>query len=361
MFPPSGARSLTMPMTLPLAAAVAAAVDAAVLRPVAVTVAGVFLMIALGATARRRGWLAASADATLLSLFVRLFLPALIVQQVVGQKALRSAANVVAPPVTSFTVICLGFLAAAALLRLMGRLRLTPAGLDTPPRRRTFVMCNGIFNYGYVTIPLVQSLFPPGNGDGTLGVLFVFNVGVEAAVWGVGVTILHGGLTPGWWKRLLSPPILATVLAIGINLLGPRPALWPTAARDGLAVLNRMIGYLAAAAIPVGLLLSGATIVDDWKRAKLRQGVGTIAASALLRLLVLPSVFVALAVTLPLSLELRRVLVLQAAMPAAVFPIVLARHYGGDVGVGLRIVVGTSLLSLLTMPLWVVLGLSLIG
>ena len=126
-------------------------------------------------------------------------------------------------------------------------------------------------------------------------------------------------------------------------------------------MLRRVVGYLAAAAIPVGLLLSGATISDDWRRARLRQGVGTIAASAVLRLLLLPGVFVVMAVALPLSPELRRVLVLQAAMPAAVFPIVLARHYGGDVGVGLRIVVGTSLISLLTMPLWVVLGLALVG
>ena len=355
---PTDAPSL-MPCLMPCLAAVA--FDAGVLRKVAVTVAGVFVMIALGAAARRRGWLTASADATLLSLFVRLFLPALIFQQVAGQDALRTAANVLVPPVTSFTVVCLGFLAAAATLWLLARTRCTPAGLDSPQRRRTFVLCNGIFNYGYVTIPLVQSLFASQPGDGTLGVLFVFNVGVEAALWGVGVTLLHGGLTPGWWKRLLSPPILATALALAINLLDPHPAIWPAAARDGLDVLRRAMNYLAAAAIPVGLLLSGATIVDDWKRAKLRQGVGTIAVSAALRLLILPAVFVAVAATLPLSLELRRVLVLQAAMPAAVFPIVLARHYGGDVGVGLRIVVGTSLLSLVTMPLWVVLGLALVG
>ena len=340
------------------------AFDTGVLRQVAVTVAGVFLMISLGAVARRRGWLTASADATLLSLFVRLFLPALIVQQVVGRRALRTAANVLVPPVTSFSIVCLGFLLAASALWLLGRrrlTRLTPAGLDSPPRRRTFVLCTGIFNYGYVTIPLVQSLFPPGRGDATLGVLFVFNVGVEAAVWGVGVTILHGGFTPGWWRRLLSPPILATALAVAINLLDLRQAGWPAIGRDALAVAQGAVAYLAAAAIPVGLLLSGATIIDDWRRARLRQGVGTIAAAAALRLALLPAVFVILAVVLPLSQELRRVLVLQAAMPAAVFPVVIARHYGGDVGVALRIVVGTSLLSLVTMPLWVVLGLGLVG
>ena len=335
-------------------------VDAAVLRSVAVTVAGVFLMIALGGLARRRGWLAASADSTLLALFLRLFLPALIFQQVVGREALRTAANVVVPPITSAAAICLGFALAGATLWLLLKLPRPPAGLEGPPQRRSFVLCNGVFNYGYVTVPLVVSLFPPVTGDGTLGVLFVFNVGVEAALWGVGVTILHGGLTQGWWRRLVSPPILATVAAVALNLLDLRPSTWPDGPRDTAEVLTRGVNYLAPAAIPIGLLLTGATIVDDWRRAKLRQGVGTIVASCLLRLLILPAIFVTAATTLPLSLELRRVLVLQAAMPAAVFPIVLARHYGGDVGVALRIVVGTSLVSLVTMPLWIALGLALI-
>ena len=332
-----------------------------VLRAVGVTVLGVFLMIGLGAEARRRGWLTAQADATLLTLFVRLFLPALIFQQVVGKPALRSAANVVAPPVTAVIAICLGFAVAALTVWLLGRAGRRPRSLDEPAARSTFILCVGVFNYGYVTIPLIQSLFPPSTGDGTLGVLFVFNVGVEAALWGVGVTILHGKLTPGWWKRLFSPPILATVAAITLNLLDWSPGTWVEPGPSLVAALERAMNYLAAAAVPTGLLLTGATIRDDWARARLRSDVPTIAWASLLRLLVLPAVFIAAAVTLPMSVELRRILIFQAAMPAAVFPIVLTRHFGGDVGLSLRIVVGTSLVGLLTMPVWIAIGLGLLG
>ena len=48
-------------------------------------------------------------------------------------------------------------------------------------------------------------------------------------------------------------------------------------------------------------------------------------------------------------------------MPAAVFPIVLARHYAGDPATAVRVVIGTSLLGFLTMPLWLRLGLRLRG
>ena len=48
--------------------------------------------------------------------------------------------------------------------------------------------------------------------------------------------------------------------------------------------------------------------------------------------------------------------VAQAAMPAATFPIVMARLYEQDVQTAWVVVVGTSLLSLITIPLWMILG-----
>jgi predicted permease len=58
---------------------------------------------------------------------------------------------------------------------------------------------------------------------------------------------------------------------------------------------------------------------------------------------------------------LKQVILLQAAMPAAVFPIIMSRHYGGDPGLALRIVLGTSLAALLTMPWWLRWGAHLLG
>ena len=69
-------------------------------------------------------------------------------------------------------------------------------------------------------------------------------------------------------------------------------------------------------------------------------------------------VMLGLARVLPCSVELKRVLVVQAAMPAGVFPIVLSRLYGGDPATAVRIVAGTTLLSLVTIPLWIRWGLS---
>ena len=44
-------------------------------------------------------------------------------------------------------------------------------------------------------------------------------------------------------------------------------------------------------------------------------------------------------------------------MPCAVFPIVLARHFDGSPEVALKVVLATTVISFVTMPLWVALGL----
>jgi predicted permease len=64
---------------------------------------------------------------------------------------------------------------------------------------------------------------------------------------------------------------------------------------------------------------------------------------------------------LPCSLELKRVLVVQAAMPAAVFPIVLARHYGGQPLTAVQIVLGTTVLGIFVSPLWISAGRAWLG
>jgi predicted permease len=50
------------------------------------------------------------------------------------------------------------------------------------------------------------------------------------------------------------------------------------------------------------------------------------------------------------------VLLIQAAMPAATFPIVMTRLYEQDVQTAWVVVVATSLLSLLTIPVWMIFG-----
>jgi predicted permease len=54
-------------------------------------------------------------------------------------------------------------------------------------------------------------------------------------------------------------------------------------------------------------------------------------------------------------------MVIQGAMPCAIFPIVLARHFDGASEIALKVALSTTALSLVTIPLWIGFGLYLIG
>jgi predicted permease len=307
-------------------------------------VLSVFAIVGVGALLRRIDWMTAEADQSLMNLSVRLLLPCLILDTVADNPWLTGVSNVAVPPLVGAIEVAVGILVAAAWARLFG----ARTGLGSGPARRTFALTVGVQNYAYLPIPLARLLFD----EGTLGVLMVHNVGVELALWTVGVFALTGGLRTGL-RRIVNPPsvaVLAGLVLNGLDLGGAIPSF-----------LRQAVTMLGEAAIPVAVLLVGATVADHFNRSALRGGAATTAAGLLLRLGVVPAFFLLAATTLPLSFELRRVLVLQAAMPAAMFPVVMVRYYGGDPTTALRVVLGSSLVSLATLPLWLALGLSLIG
>jgi predicted permease len=299
----------------------------------------VFAVIAAGVVVRRVGWLKPEADESLLKLVVNLLYPCLIFQHVLGNEALRTPGNLLAAPLMGFATMAGGILLAYAVAKR--------AGFERGTGLRTFAFSAGIFNYAYMAIPLVAELF----GRETMGVLFVFNVGCEAAIWTVGILMLSGvSLRAGGWKRVFNPPVYALVLAVGLNLSGAGEWL--------PQVVRQSIGMAAACAVPLGLLLIGATLVEYLRepRALVDRRVTPLACG--LRLGLIPLAMLGAAVWLPLPRELREVIVVQAAMPAGILPIVIARHHGGRTLTAVQVVLGTTAAGLFVVPLWLRVGIS---
>jgi malate permease and related proteins len=304
----------------------------------------VFGIMGVGFWLRRRGWLTADADQSLMRLTINLLLPSLIFDSVISNAALRHPENLLLPPLLGFGMVGVGMGVAWCFTGL--------AGLQTKPERRTFMLVAGLQNYSYLTIPLCLSLF----GAGTMGVLFVHNVGTDTAMWTMGVAVLTGHGVAGGWKKIVNAPLIALALALLLNFLGPciHP---PTAIMVVGDIFRTAIHWLGQSAIPMALILIGAIVADHFEEARGGKAGRVVLASSLVRLGVMPVLFLLLAKYFPCSPDLKRVLILQGAMPSATLPIVLARHYGGDARVAVQIVLGTSLLGIITIPLWIRLGL----
>jgi predicted permease len=102
----------------------------------------------------------------------------------------------------------------------------------------------------------------------------------------------------------------------------------------------------------------GATIGRYFKAGIFHDAFRVAALSVIVRLGIVSCVILAAAKFLPAPPDLQRLLVVQAAMPAAVFPIVLARLFGGQPQVAIQVVLSTSLVGIVTAPLVIAWGLA---
>lgn len=312
-----------------------AVTDLSQLQIVLGAVVPVFGIAVLGLVVRKLNWLTEEADRSLLKLNINVLFPCLILDSALGNPALKQVGNLVLAPLVGFVTVVMGF--------AVSRMACRAIRIKDPKVAGTFALTVGLYNYGYVPLPLALTLF----GSGTAAVLFVHNVGVEFAMWTMGVVLLTGGSFRDW-KKIVNAPLVAVVVAVAMNLLGLH-----THVPD---LLRTMLQWLGQCAIPMSLILIGAVIADHLGEFHAGWDWGVMGTALALRMALLPIVFLLMAKYLPASIELQRVMVLEAAMPSAVFPIVMARHYGGDPVTALRVVLSTSVIGLVSIPLWIRFG-----
>jgi malate permease and related proteins len=303
-----------------------------VVSPIAVvlSVLPVYLLILAGGILRKMRILRVEHDGGMMQLVYAVMLPCFILDKILGSAVLKSGSVVVWSISLGFLLI----LVSIGIGLLVGRL----CGLERGSGMRSFALAAGCQNYGFTAAPVIESLW----GGGALALLFVHNIGVELAMWSVGVMILSGerGLN---WKRLINGPIIAVSLgllavACGVDqhLSGP---------------VRKAISMLGSGAFPVALCVIGCTMADLMRAERPTWRV--VCGASLVRLVLAPLVILAAAKYLPIPVELRQVLLVQAAMPAGMIAILLAKLYGGRPAIAVQIVIATSLLSLLTLP-WVI-------
>ena len=192
--------------------------------------------------------------------------------------------------------------------------------------------------------PLVGSLF----GVESTGILLVHNIGCELAVWSVGILLLANVPAKEAWWRLLNPPLATLVAAVALNIAGWIPP----------GFLMTAIEAVAVCAVPIGLICSGASVEAYLHRPRELVAPRVVLGACALRLGALPVLFLLLARHAPFTPELKQVILVQAAMPAAMIPLVIARHHGGRPLVAAQVILGTTALGVFLIPAFLRLGLA---
>ncbi len=299
----------------------------------------VYLTMAAGFTVRKTGLMPNVVDAGVMRLCIVLLTPCLILERVVGNASVMQPLPVLIAAGLGFGLVVLGITISYFAAPLIG--------LQNHEGRRSFAVSCGLQNYGFVAIPIVTALFPD---KGTLGVLFTFTLGVELACWTAGVGLLTGlGKAP--WKLALNPPVMTILFSLLLNFTGLHGYV-PKVAHNTFTMLG-------ACAVPLAVLIIGASIADIWGQERMRWSIAVLA--PVLRLGIIPVAFIAAAWFLPVTMELKRILIIQGAMPSAVFSIMVAKHYGGHAPTAVQCVLSTTLVSMITTPLVIAWALKAIG
>ncbi|MEO6994528.1 MAG: AEC family transporter [Lacunisphaera sp.] len=305
------------------------------------TLLPVFAMIALGVALRRIQWISEMAEDSLFNLVIKIFFPCLIFESVATNPALHEPSNLLLPPLLGFGLAVISMAIAWYVARALG--------LTLGHGLRTFALAAGLANYGYLPLPLMDAMF----GVNSRAVLLVHNVGCDAAVWTAGVLMVTGLSPLAGWRKLINAPAISLVIAVAVNLSGA--AVYIPAAAMAL------VHGLAVCAIPLGLIMTGVSVQPHLNDPKQWVNPRVTAVALLLRLGMLPVLYLLVAKYLPCSVELKRVLIVQAAMPSGVSSVLVARLYGGQPLVAVQIILGTTILALFTIPLWIHWGLSFAG
>ncbi|WP_193211528.1 AEC family transporter [Luteolibacter marinus] len=304
----------------------------------------VYFLILAGAVLRRLGVLTREQDEPVFRLVFNVLYPCLILDKIIGSDSIRQPSSVLWGIGLGFALTVLSFggawLAAGALRLQRG------AG------KRTFTLSAGVQNFGYTAIPVVQQVW----GVGATAMLFVHNLGVELAIWSVGVMLISGDKQIPW-RRMVNGPVISVLLGLVLVGSGLDGFLAKGDAGEVHSIggpLRQAMSWLGAGAFPVAILITGALMMDlvGEERPSKRIVIG----GCVVRLVVLPLFLLAMAKFLPAPVSLKQVLVVQAAMPSAMTPIMLAKIYGGRPGVAVQVVIATTLVSLITLPFVIVWG-----
>jgi len=158
------------------------------------------------------------------------------------------------------------------------------------------------------------------------------------------VTSSDGRLSWALIKKTLkgvvtNPIILGIAAGMVWSLLG---LPWPT-------ILSKSVGYVASTATPLALLVLGAT----FRGREALQKIGPTLAAALLKLVVIPAAIFPIAISMGFRGSELVAIMIMLASPTTVTCYIMAKNMGGDETLSASVVMTATLLSSVTLTLWV--------
>ncbi|MFC5760405.1 AEC family transporter [Rhizobium sp. GCM10022189] len=300
----------------------------------------IFALILAGWTARKTGALGENATREVNRLVVYLALPALLFDIMANARP----ADIWQPGfIVAFTAGCAVIFGATLAWRLSGGRPLADAAIDG--------LNASYANTGFIGFPLVLSLV----GDSGMAPTLISTILTVCVLFAVAIVLIEGGLQAQTRRRDIA---LKTGRSLAGNPLLVAPFLGALVMVSGVALpapVNAFLKLLGGAASPcaliaLGLFLAG-TKAGEGSRAKtagILVGLKLIAQPVVTWLIAAPLMNLPPAAT--------HTAVLLAALPTGTGPFMLAEFYGREASLTSRVVLASTVLSVLTISAYLALA-----
>ena len=208
-----------------------------------------------------------------------------------------------------------------------------------PQRKKVLQYCTIVPMSGFLGNPIAEGLYD------SLGVLYtsIFLIPMRIVMWSVGTTYFVADAKVEKKKvirNILTHPCLMAVYLGLICMVTQLPLP---------AVITKTVGYVGSCNSAMTMFIVG-TILADVKLSTI-VNKDTVLFS-IFRLLLLPAVALGAGMLLGLDTVALGVSVLMPGMPAGATAAIFAARYGSDANFATRCVVFTTLVSMVTLPLW---------
>ncbi len=286
----------------------------------------IFLIIGTGVIATKTKLINKEGSKQLTNLVVNIVTPAVIFMSFQTEYAPEKLGNLLLALAMSLSV----YVVAVPLSILLIRKK---SGRETAVERLTVVYSN----CGYMGIPLISAIFGADGVFYTAAVVAVFNL----VVWSLGVMTVQDKLSfKELWRVLRSPNIIAIVLGILCYALQIKIPYIPAETLNFFAGMNT----------PLAMLISGVTVASAnlftiiknkriWLLCLYKLVVIPIAVAFMLRLFSAPEL-------------VYKVVAITAACPTASASTLITLKYGKNAEYASQILTATTLLSIITLPLF---------
>lgn len=193
-----------------------------------------------------------------------------------------------------------------------------------------------ISNSGFLGNPMVEGIY------GSDGLLYaaLFMLPVRIVMWTVGMAVFLKGSKDKLWKNVLTHPCIVAIYAgVIIMVCGIQ---FPT-------FIEKTITGISNCNTPVSMMLVGMMLAEVKPKGLIDK---TMVFYTAIRLLVIPAVVFGITAFLPIDSMLRGITVIMAGMPAPITTALLSAKYGGDEKYATGMIFLSTILSLITLPLW---------